>query len=929
MEQPLHFPSPHHSSFSTFFIKTLILTWVLGLVACQGDPSQRSSTTEKPEEVTEEATEEEPQEDGDDKAPDTTEENTEPSLEEELNPATKPQKAPTTEKPSSTTIVEEIGTEEVDDDFYNKLIEEALSTLPQEKPEASSEQKDSLPSSMAAGAPPTILPWSCSLVAKQLTAFIDIHISVTQGHVDPYSKKFAETVILRQIALLDPTKIIFSKEDTLELTEIMNQNWKDTTDHNSDTPSSPASMPQKHQPAQLLQQILKKRQGKKTISSNPMQRICDVGAYLWERYTENLQRIITTYGEAQQLLEKIQKEGFENQEYSSLQEYMEQNFASEDGFNARHLLAPLDSWTLEEDLKRRVLQRFYSEHFLLKVSTQDSAPFSLLKAKTTIFKKRLAKAQKGSSAYITSFHAFLSALDPLGGYLSQKQIRLLHTSHFPFLDQVSIARVRGHWITGPHGLSVLQSTDHENLLEESKLKPGDILLAADTTPGAMSYTSLVDLNSEEIQDLLLFPRPRPLNMILLRKSSKTGYELLKLQIMVEKMGAQPVSSATVVARAVATKDEEVEEAKKTLHNILILKLKDFYHHNSKEEEYPTSTFNDTLKNMQTSFLAAAEPESLKHSAVILDLRSSANSGMSYLSEAMNISSIFTQLPSFRLRQPALGKPQRGSPAVLKEPLWTGALVVLIDHFTSYTAELIAVHLKATKRALIIGAPTHGRGYIRSYHHLKDRDTGENLNISFAELYPFTGLSFQRRGVKPHIKIPTLSHQYKDVLELSSSFQAAKHPTGEPITADTPPSIEANSKRFLINDPLIDWLTERFRYRDEIHTQANSQESTTESEANLFSDDAATQHYQIRSVKTIEPLRSKQQEESQSTEPISASKDTALLHTLQITSDYINYLNHVHTFAKPPSEKEGEQESEEPTADQEISPEDNTTTPQEP
>lgn len=76
-------------------------------------------------------------------------------------------------------------------------------------------------------------------------------------------------------------------------------------------------------------------------------------------------------------------------------------------------------------------------------------------------------------------------------------------------------------------------------------------------------------------------------------------------------------------------------------------------------------------------------------------------------------------------------------------------VVLVDHATASTAEMVAGALQANQRALLIGEPTYGKGVMQDFLPLGD---GSFLNLTVGEFFLPNGGKVDGIGIRPDLAI---------------------------------------------------------------------------------------------------------------------------------------------------------------------------------
>jgi carboxyl-terminal processing protease len=80
---------------------------------------------------------------------------------------------------------------------------------------------------------------------------------------------------------------------------------------------------------------------------------------------------------------------------------------------------------------------------------------------------------------------------------------------------------------------------------------------------------------------------------------------------------------------------------------------------------------------------------------------------------------------------------------------TYPIAVLVNGGTASAAEIVAGALKDTRRAVIVGEKTFGKGSVQSVLELRD---GEGLRLTTARYYTPGGLTIHEKGILPHVEI---------------------------------------------------------------------------------------------------------------------------------------------------------------------------------
>jgi len=148
-------------------------------------------------------------------------------------------------------------------------------------------------------------------------------------------------------------------------------------------------------------------------------------------------------------------------------------------------------------------------------------------------------------------------------------------------------------------------------------------------------------------------------------------------------------------------------------------------------------------------------------AVMLDLR---GNGGGLLEEARTLSGLFINRGPIVQVKDATGVKHiddNDSGAV-----WTGPLVVLIDHLSASASEIFAGVIKDYSRGLIIGdSSTFGKGTVQSIVPINERlRRGDDipqlgaLKLTIQQFYRVNGESTQVKGVPPDIHIPSIRDQ---------------------------------------------------------------------------------------------------------------------------------------------------------------------------
>jgi carboxyl-terminal processing protease len=133
--------------------------------------------------------------------------------------------------------------------------------------------------------------------------------------------------------------------------------------------------------------------------------------------------------------------------------------------------------------------------------------------------------------------------------------------------------------------------------------------------------------------------------------------------------------------------------------------------------------------------------------LVLDLRD--NPG-GVLEQAIRISDLFIDDGIIMTSKGRLKRHTRVYPATKGGKARTYPMVVLINGGSASASEIVAGALQDSKRALVIGTTSFGKGSVQAIENLRD---GYALKLTIARYYTPSGRSIQAKGVEPDIIVP--------------------------------------------------------------------------------------------------------------------------------------------------------------------------------
>ncbi len=162
--------------------------------------------------------------------------------------------------------------------------------------------------------------------------------------------------------------------------------------------------------------------------------------------------------------------------------------------------------------------------------------------------------------------------------------------------------------------------------------------------------------------------------------------------------------------------------------------------------------------------------------LILDLRS--NPG-GYVTSAVGLGDLFLEqglIVSTKGREATANTQYKAQPG----DLMNGApIIVLINAGTASAAEIVAGALQDQRRAIVIGAPSFGKGSVQSIVPLAN---GDGLKLTTARYYTPSGQSIQSRGIRPDVLLDTVrltADQADDIVTEAKLSRHLEEPSATP------------------------------------------------------------------------------------------------------------------------------------------------------
>jgi carboxyl-terminal processing protease len=154
--------------------------------------------------------------------------------------------------------------------------------------------------------------------------------------------------------------------------------------------------------------------------------------------------------------------------------------------------------------------------------------------------------------------------------------------------------------------------------------------------------------------------------------------------------------------------------------------------------------------------------------LILDLRS--NPG-GYVTSAVGLSDLFLEqglIVSTKGREATANTQYK---AQTGDVLNGAPMIVLINAGTASAAEIVAGALQDHHRAIVIGAPSFGKGSVQSIVPLAN---GDGLKLTTARYYTPSGKSIQSRGIRPDVLLDAVSLRAEQTDDVVTEAKLSRH-----------------------------------------------------------------------------------------------------------------------------------------------------------
>jgi carboxyl-terminal processing protease len=204
-----------------------------------------------------------------------------------------------------------------------------------------------------------------------------------------------------------------------------------------------------------------------------------------------------------------------------------------------------------------------------------------------------------------------------------------------------------------------------------------------------------------------------------------------------------------------------------------------------------TNFRDNTTEDLVSELEKLESGKVPLNGLILDLRD--NPG-GLLNQSIQISDLFLEkgtILSIKGRQKNDAKIYEATPSSTKRIY---PIVVLINGGSASASEIVAGALQDSKRALILGTTSFGKGSVQNVETLRD---GYGLKLTIARYYTPSGRSIQAKGIEPDIIVKKRIIDKNDRVEVEDGLTKEKdlknHLEAEPDKSQVDPKRSDDKK----------------------------------------------------------------------------------------------------------------------------------------
>ena len=354
--------------------------------------------------------------------------------------------------------------------------------------------------------------------------------------------------------------------------------------------------------------------------------------------------------------------------------------------------------------------------------------------------------EEARKAVLKSYQSFFNRIlqgienDSLTRYLnSLVQVYDPHTSYFPPVDKETFDMQMSGTFEGIGALlredgnyvAVVSIVPGGPSWRQKQLQPGDLILKV-----AQGDEEPMDIIGMRVEDAVKLIRGKKGTLVRLTVKKPDGH--------IEEIP---------IVRDVVVLEETFARSAVLVHKPLgkrfgYIQLPGFY--NDFRGSKGRNSTDDVKKELE-------KLKSEKVKGIILDLRN--NTGGALL-DAVRMSGLFikegpiVQVKNKHLQVEALNDPDPGIS-------YSGPLVILVNTLSASASEILAAALQDYNRAVIVGAPSYGKGTVQAMINLDNFITDKSgeeqslgaLTITVQKFYRVSGTSIQLKGVMPDIRLP--------------------------------------------------------------------------------------------------------------------------------------------------------------------------------